>query len=88
MGSIIGWRTLKGMKKQHLAKYSYNGDVCIFCRESTPNNMSVSGRSYNDFDISLLIINEALPKCKICNKEKDRIDFIDKCRKGIQNDQD
>jgi len=77
MKSIIGWKTKKGSKKQHLAKYSPQGDVVFFCRETSPCGTSVSGHSWNNFYEGLL--TEPPPdmqKCKICDKEVKRINRI------------
>ena len=77
MSRIIGWRTLKGMKKQHYAKLTYNGDACFHCIESTSNTMAVSGCSTNAIEKADLLINKALPKCKKCLNEEKRIEEIE-----------
>ncbi len=73
---IIGWRTLKGMKKQHYFRYGYNGDSYMHCRTSRPDQLAVSGRSTNLIELNLLIKDDLLPKCKRCENEEQRINRI------------
>ena len=76
MSRVIRWRTLKGMKKQHLARYTYNGDIIFHCMAYTKNPISTSGYSANVIDEKFLIKNKDLPKCKKCLKEEKRINLI------------
>ena len=77
---FIGWRTLKGMKKQHYFRYGYNGDSYMHCRASTQNPLSVSGTSTILIELNLLIKDNSLPKCKKCEKEERRIKNINSYR--------
>ena len=74
----IGWKTLKGMKKQHYFKFTYNGDSAMHCRAETSNSMSISGRMPISIEIGRLITNNTLPKCKKCKKESERVQRIRK----------
>jgi len=76
MSRIIGWRILKGMKKQHYFRYGCNGDSYMHCRASTPNPLAVDGTSMNLIELNLLIKDSSLPKCKKCEKEEQRIKRI------------
>jgi hypothetical protein len=81
MKRVIGWRLLKGMKKQHLAFYTYDGDARLHCLTSHPDQIAVDGRSINTIKKSYLLTNHCLPKCKKCIKEEKRV-------KGIESQND
>jgi len=78
---IIGWRFLKGMRKQHLVFYTYDGDAMIHCMGTTPNLIATLGWSVNKIEKSDLLINDQLPKCKKCLREEERIKRIGEAQK-------
>lgn len=76
MNNLIGWRTTKGMKHQHLTRSCDYGGVTFHCMQTSPDDYSVSGFSFKNFSTELLLTNKNLPKCKKCEKEMLRIERI------------
>jgi hypothetical protein len=60
---ILGWRVVnKNKRKQHLVKYTYDGDMMMHC--NSPLIIT---------DKKMLATNREFPKCKICEKEVMRL---------------
>lgn len=73
MSRLIGWRTLKSMKKQHLTLCAYTEDGIFYCIGRSKSDTKLTGWVVNIIKKADLLINKELPKCKKCLKEEVRI---------------
>jgi hypothetical protein len=80
--NFIGWKAVKGMSMQHFARFCDDGGVTIHCKQTTKDESTVSGFSFNNFQASFLLDNPLLPKCKKCQKEMDRIERLTAQKEG------